>query len=129
MKNTASGGTGLSRLEVSFSFKPKNRRRAGNHPRKEDRGIEPGNPPRISKLMASAIRCDGLVRRGEMRDNADLAGLSHVTPTRITQIMNLLNMGQDIQEAIFILPRPVKAMTGFGKKRSIPMPPSCPGGK
>ena len=121
MKNTASGGTGLSRLEVFFSFKPKNGRRAGNHPRKEDRSIEPGNPPRISKLMASAIRCDGLVRRGEVRDNADLAGLSHVTPTRITQIMNLLNMGQDIQEAILCLPRTIKGRDRLGEKEVRPI--------
>ena len=56
MKNTASDGTGLSRLEISFSFKPKNRRKSDNHPQEADRTIEPGNPPRVSKLMALAIR-------------------------------------------------------------------------
>jgi len=42
MKNTASDGTGLSRLEISFSFKPKNRRKSDNHPHEVDRTIEPG---------------------------------------------------------------------------------------
>ena len=79
MKNTASDGTGMSRLESSFSFKPKNRRKSDNHLREDDRSIEPGNLPRVSKLMALAIRFDGLVRRGEVRDYADLARLGYVT--------------------------------------------------
>ena len=108
MKNTASDGTGLSRLEISFSFKPKNRRKSDNHLREEDRSIEPGNLPRVSKLMALAIRFDGLVRRGEVRDYADLARLGYVTRARITQIMNLLNLAPDIQEDILFLPNTMK---------------------
>ena len=69
MKNTASDRTGLSRLEISFSFKPKNRRKSDNHPYEVHRTIKPGNPPRVSKLMALAIRFDGLVRRGDVRDD------------------------------------------------------------
>ena len=105
MKNPAFDGTGLSRLEISFSFKPKHGRKNGNDLRDEDRCIEPGNIPRVSKLMALAIRFDGLVRRGEVRDYADLARLGYVTRARITQIMNLLNLAPDIQEAILALPR------------------------
>lgn len=105
MKNTASDGTGMSRLESSFSFKPKNRRKSDNHLREDDRSIEPGNLPRVSKLMALAIRFDGLVHRGEVRDYADLARLGYVTRARITQIMNLLNLAPDIQEALLDLPR------------------------
>jgi len=56
MKNPAFDGTGLSRLEISFSFKPKHARKNGNDLRDEDRCIEPGNIPRVSKLMALAIR-------------------------------------------------------------------------
>ncbi|MDM8004641.1 MAG: hypothetical protein QUV05_00600, partial [Phycisphaerae bacterium] len=105
MRNTASDGTGLSRLEISFSFKPKHGRKNGNDLRDEDRCIEPGNIPRVSKLMALAIRYDRLVSRGEVRDYADLARLGYVTRARITQIMNLLNLAPDIQEAILFLPR------------------------
>ena len=60
--------------------------------------------PRISRLMALAIRFDGLVRRGEVRDYADLARLGYVTRARITQIMNLLNLAPNIQEALLFLP-------------------------
>ena len=121
MKNTASDGTGLSRLEISFSFKPKNGRKSDNHPHEADRTIEPGNLPRISKLMALAIRFDGLVRRGEVRDYADLARLGYVTRARITQIMNLLNLAPDIQEAILFLPRTVKGRDRLREKEVRPI--------
>jgi len=121
MKNTASDGAGLSRLESSFSFKPKNRRKSDNHLREEDRSIEPGNLPRVSKLMALAIRFDGLVRRGEVRDYADLARLGYVTRARITQIMNLLNLAPDIQEAILFLPRTVKGRDRLREKEVRPI--------
>ena len=121
MKNTASDGIGLSRLESSFSFKPKNRRKSDNHLREEDRSIEPGNLPRISKLMALAIRFDGLVQRGEVRDYADLARLGYVTRARITQIMNLLNLAPDIQEAILFLPRTVKGRDRIREKEVRPI--------
>ena len=121
MKNTASDGTGLSRLEISFSFKPKNRRKSDNHPHEVDRTIEPGNLPRISKLMALAIRFDGLVRRGEVRDYADLARLGYVTRARITQIMNLLNLAPDIQEEILFLPRTVKGRDRLREKEVRPI--------
>lgn len=64
-----------------------------------------GNLPRITKLMALAIRFDSLVSRGEVQDYADLARLGYVTRARITQIMNLLNLAPDIQEALLFLPR------------------------
>ena len=60
---------------------------------------------RVAKLMALAIRFDGLVRDGIVADFADLARLGHVTRARITQIMNLLHLAPDIQEAILLLPK------------------------
>ena len=41
-----------------------------------------------------------MVDRGEVRDYADLARLGFVTRARVTQIMNLLLLAPDIQEAI-----------------------------
>jgi hypothetical protein len=55
--------------------------------------------------MALAIRFDGLIRTGVVTDYAELASLGHVTRARITQIMNLLMLAPDIQEAILFLPR------------------------
>jgi len=43
--------------------------------------------------------------RPKVADYADLAHLAHVSRARITQIMNLLLLAPDIQEAILFLPR------------------------
>jgi hypothetical protein len=64
-----------------------------------------GRLPRITRLMALAIRFDELIRAGEVADYADLARLGHVTRARVTQIMNLLMLAPDIQEEILFLPR------------------------
>jgi hypothetical protein len=108
MSHLASGGTGPSRLEVSFTFKAKSGRKVKRRPDEGDPTAERGTVPRVSKLMALAIRFDGLVQRGEVRDYADLARLGYVTRARITQIMNLLNLAPDIQEALLFLPRTLK---------------------
>lgn len=63
-----------------------------------------GRVPRIARLMALALRFQGLVESGEVRDYAELARLGHVTRARMTQIMNLLNLAPDIQEDILFLP-------------------------
>lgn len=67
--------------------------------------VEPGRIPRASRLMALTIHFDGLIRRGVVRDYADLARLGLVTRARVTQIMNLLLLAPDIQEEILFLPR------------------------
>jgi hypothetical protein len=59
--------------------------------------------PRITRLMALAIKLDEMIRRGEVRDYADLARLGHVSRARITQIMNLLNLAPEIQEAVLYM--------------------------
>lgn len=64
-----------------------------------------GRIPRITKLMALAIRFEGLIRSGTVADYAELARLGHVTRARITQIMNLLLLAPDIQEQLLFLPR------------------------
>jgi hypothetical protein len=60
--------------------------------------------PRIARLMALAIRFDGLLRAEKFRDYAELARLGRVTRARMTQIMKLLNLAPDIQEQILFHP-------------------------
>ena len=62
-----------------------------------------GRVPRVSKLMALAIRFDDLLRSGKVRDMSELARLAHVSQPRMTQIMNLLHLAPDIQEEILYL--------------------------
>lgn len=50
--------------------------------------------------MALAVKYQGLVSGGELRDYADIARLGYVTRARITQIMNLSNLAPDIQEKL-----------------------------
>lgn len=71
----------------------------------------PARIPRISRLMALAIKFQDMVDRGEVRDYADLARLGYVTRARITQIMNLLNLAPDIQEEILNLAASVENTT------------------
>jgi hypothetical protein len=58
--------------------------------------------------MALALRFEEYLRGGQVADYAELAGLGHVTRPRISQIMNLLNLAPDIQEALLFLPRTLK---------------------
>lgn len=67
-----------------------------------------GKLPRVTRLMALAIKFDGMLREGVVADYADLARLGLVTRARMTQIMNLLNLAPDIQEAILFLPARTK---------------------
>jgi len=63
-----------------------------------------GRIPRVSKLMALALRFDHLLRTGEIASYAELARLGHVTRARVCQIMNLVYLAPDIQEALLFLP-------------------------
>jgi hypothetical protein len=54
--------------------------------------------------MALAIHYDDLLRRAEVKDLADIARLGHVTRARVTQVMNLLMLAPDLQEALLFLP-------------------------
>jgi tRNA nucleotidyltransferase/poly(A) polymerase len=64
----------------------------------------PNRVPRIARFMALAIRFERLIQSGTVTNYADLAQLAHVSRARITQIMNLLLLAPDIQEAILFLP-------------------------
>ncbi len=59
--------------------------------------------PRITRLLALAVKFEGLLQQGVVKDYAELARLGQVSRARITQIMNLLNLAPDIQEAILFM--------------------------
>ena len=63
-----------------------------------------GRVPKLARLMALAIKFQGMLERGEVKDQAELARVGHVTRARVTQIMNLLMLAPDIQEEILFLP-------------------------
>ena len=67
--------------------------------------VDPGRIPRVSRLLALAIKFDSLIRQGAVRDYADLARLGGVSRSRISQVMDLLNLAPDLQERLLFLPR------------------------
>lgn len=70
----------------------------------------PNRVPRVARLMALAIHFDGMLRKGVVADQSELAQICQVTQPRITQIMNLLHLAPDIQEQILNL-----EPTGIGR--------------
>lgn len=66
--------------------------------------VPPPRLPRVTRLMALAIRFAQLIHDREVSDYAELAALGQVTRARITQIMNLTLLAPDIQEELLFLP-------------------------
>jgi hypothetical protein len=67
-----------------------------------------GRVPRVARLMALALRLDELVRTGQVASYSALAALGHVTRARICQILNLIHLAPDLQEALLFLPPTVR---------------------
>ena len=90
--------------KIHFSMRNKGRREIKPGPQPVPERVPAGSVPRVSRLMALAIRFDGLIRSGAITDQADLARLGHVSRARVTQIMNLLHLAAAIQEEVLFLP-------------------------
>ena len=88
--------TAKSRRTIVFTLPPKPDRTRTKRKRV-------GRLPRVTRLMALAIRFEGLLRAGTVKDFADLSRLGRVTRARISQIMNLLNLAPDLQERLLFL--------------------------
>ncbi len=55
-------------------------------------------------MLALAHKIDAKIRAGQLQDLADTARAIGVTRARMTQIMNLLLLGPEIQEQILDMP-------------------------
>jgi hypothetical protein len=53
--------------------------------------------------MALAIVLDEMVRTGKVASYAELATIAHVSRSRLVQIVSLVNLAADIQEALLLL--------------------------
>ena len=78
------------------------------HPGLEATPGPPGRVPRVARLMALALRLDELVRTGQVGSYSALASLGHVTRARVSQILSLLSLAPDIQEALLFLPPTIR---------------------
>ena len=70
--------------------------------------LPPGRVPRVSRLMALALRLDELVRTGQVASYTELATVGHVTRARVSQLASLLHLAPDLQEALLFLPPTVR---------------------
>jgi hypothetical protein len=73
-------------------------------PDKPEPAVTLGRVPRVSRLMALALRFEQLCRDGGIADYAALARLGHVSRARISQIVSLVLLAPDIQETVLYLP-------------------------
>ena len=90
-------------MEITFTLT----QRRGRDGRRVPRLATPASGariPRLSRLMALAIRFEGLIREGKVADQAAIARFGGVTRARLTQIMRLLDLAPDIQEDLLFLP-------------------------
>jgi hypothetical protein len=103
-------------IECSVNFSE--RRRESR--RRPDQG-NAARVPRVSGLMALAIRFGDLMRSGEVTTYAELARLGRVTGARMTQVMALLGLAPDLQEEILFLPRTVKGRDRVQLRHLLPI--------
>lgn len=64
-----------------------------------------GRVPRLSRLMALAIKMEGLVRDGSVRSYRELAEAGQISRPRMSQILRLADLAPAIQEQILWLPK------------------------
>lgn len=85
-------------IEITIDRGPRNRRGR----KVVDSTVQPNRPriPRTARLMALAIKFQGMVDVGAVSDYADLSRLGYVTRARLTQIMNLTMLAPEIQERL-----------------------------
>lgn len=91
-------------VTYSLDFETRSRSRSAPPAATEHPDPDVGGVARIARLLALAIRLEGLIRARELRDYAAVARLGWVTRARMTQIMKLLNLAPDIQEQILFMP-------------------------
>lgn len=89
--------------KLSLAKTHRGRRRL--EPRPEEQPVKPTcSVPRISRLMALAIKYQGMLDRGEAAGITALARLCRVTQPRMSQILNLNLLCPSIQEQLLFLP-------------------------
>lgn len=94
---------------------------------------EPARIPRVSKLVALAIKIEGLVRSGAVADLAEVARLGRVSRARMSQLADLTLLAPDVIEELLHLPptlmgrdpiterhiRPIAAVLDWRRQRAM----------
>ena len=77
-------------------------------PDRAGKRTSPARIPRLSRLMALALRLEGLLADGTVRNYRELAEVGHVSRPRLSQIMQLAQLAPDLQEQLLFLPPTVE---------------------
>jgi hypothetical protein len=107
--------------EVHFQAQARGRKQLRVGPAPPRPAPDPGRVPRVARLMALALRLEGLLRAGVVRDYAALARLGHVSRARVSQVMALLSLAPDLQEAVLFLPRTLRGRDPIPLWRLLPI--------
>ncbi len=108
-------------IECRVHFNHRGRGSRKRPPSNRESADEAGRVPRVSRLMALALRLDELIRSGEVTSYAELARLGHVTRARLSQIVGLLCLAPDLQEKILFLPRTLKGRDPIQLRHILPI--------
>ena len=90
---------------VHFEREARGRKRVEPGAEQPTAALPPGRVPRLARFLALALRLEVQLRHGVLKDCAEVARLGHVTRARVSQILTLVHLAPDIQEAILFLPR------------------------
>ena len=90
---------------VHFEREARGRKRIDPGAEQPTAALPPGRVPRLARFVALALRLEAQLRQGVLKDCAEVARVGHVTRARVSQILTLVNLAPDIQEAILFLPR------------------------
>jgi site-specific DNA recombinase len=76
-----------------------------------------GRIPRVSRLMALAIKFERLVREGTVHTYRQLADAGQISRARMSQIMHLSDLAPEIQEELLFLPKTVTGPDRYTEKQ------------
>jgi hypothetical protein len=71
--------------------------------------------------MALALRFEELLQAGEIKNYAELARLGHVSRARVSQIVQLLSLAPQIQEALLFLPQTLSGRDPIHLRQVLPI--------
>jgi hypothetical protein len=108
-------------IECRVHFSNRGRGSRKGPPSERAASTEAGRVPRVSRLMALALRFDELIRSGQVTGYAELAMLGHVTRARLSQIASLLCLAPDLQEDILFLPRILRGRDPIQLRHLLPI--------
>ena len=75
-----------------------------------------GRIPRVSRLLALAIKLEQMVREGVASSYANLAAAGQVSGARMSQIVALTNLAPTIQEQLLFLPHTISGVDRIVEK-------------